>query len=350
MNPGSQTSPSTLLRIAHGLTSLLGIATLIAATSTAMAQSTPMRLEIVGPAATGFIPKAIDARRRVAGIVAAANAAVKRGETVQDLGPGNVEAMDERGQLYGSSLDDSGFARAVMWNRQGQRTFLSPPGSSGSASGTNGLGDVVGEFDFQVRIWHRNGAFTDLGPGDATAINNSGAVVGRSRVEGSTRDVPAHWENGVRTLLSANVGQGYAIHDDGRIVGVESDASATLSARLWFQGQSVNLGADYPLGSAAYDINLAGNIVGYGNAGKVHALTWRQDTDGNYQAIELDTLLRADAVAAGWRLYTAVGINDRGDIIGTATNEILCGRGTCDIYGFVLTQSRLPDSYPIPTP
>jgi uncharacterized membrane protein len=342
-----QHAASILSRCARTLLPLLVVVASSAAAPTAVAQPATLRLEILGPAATGFAPTAIDSRRRIAGVLAGTNVALKRGDVVDDRGPGYVWAMDDYGRLFGSRKNANGIPQAVMWSRQGELVALSPDGTSASANGANRRGDAVGEIAFRATVWTR-GEPTDLGPGVAKDINNLGDIAG-GELEGPNMRA-ALWQGGARTRLSQNNSFAYAINDAAQVVGVEHGNPS--SARLWQAGQTVNLGAGFALDSLAYDINGVGDIVGYYRFAPdvIRAVVWRKGADGAYAATDLDTFLRPEAVAAGWTLYSAIGINDRGDIIGFATNQILCGRGACDAYGFVLTRSRLPDDFPVPTP
>lgn len=87
--------------------------------------------------------------------------------------------------------------------------------------------------------------------------------------------------------------------------------------------------------SSAYTINNAEQVTGWTfNTGNTatHATLWNGSA-----AIDLNGLLDADTVSAGWELTMAWGINNKGWIVGDAYN-----RFTDQYHGFLLSEIPAP--------
>ena len=127
-------------------------------------------------------------------------------------------------------------------------------------------------------LW-RHGKFTDLGNVDPIAINN------RAQVTGIGSDSRAFlWQDGAFTDLGTLPGDvvsfGNAINDKGQVVGQSCGASACGGrAFLWENGVMTDLNALVPAASPLYlfeavGINSRGQIVGTGvqnSTGEQHA-------------------------------------------------------------------------------
>jgi probable HAF family extracellular repeat protein len=216
--------------------------------------------------------------------------------------------INKSGLIVGESRDATGIDRhAVVWNRT---TFLSDLGLMGagnvlmgnetSARGVNDLGDIVGRaligINYQAFLW-RNGSFTDLGPGEAVDINNSGLIAGNTNPEVLIAWV---WQDGVRADLPAIAGRpgnyvASGLNNNGDVVGwgpqVLAGTLGVSTAVLWRGGQVIELG-NFPGGdrSRALGINDLGQIVGEGNVvpgGPVHALLWTVGTINTAPAVTL---------------------------------------------------------------
>ncbi len=217
-----------------------------------------------------------------------------------------------------------------------------PGGSGGVANDVNNAGIAVGAASNgqSVRAFMTtgNGVLRDLGTplgtsnslGRAYAINQDGTIVGIARNVSNTASEPAIWTfdnqgNPVATTVASPLpgafGEFLGLNDTGLAVGRYTDAS-NRTRPFAFDGSS-----SYDLGllpseptfvhGRAIDVNDSGMIVGYvarfdtapsfGGA----AVMWH-----NGSIFDLNTLI---APGSGWRLLSAEGINDQGQIVGFGT-------------------------------
>jgi probable HAF family extracellular repeat protein len=167
---------------------------------------------------------------------------------------------------------------------------------------------------------------------DAYGINEAGDVVGRARnAAEQTRAVL--WRGGAVTdlgTLGGTTAQAWDINDRGEIAGWSTDASG---ARRAFLHDGVAMRALPSLGGGfdqAQDINNGGWVVGQARdtAGGSRAVLWAGGSvfDLNDRVVN----------GAGWVLDFAWGINDRGQVVGNATNA------AGELHGFVLTPVPVP--------
>ncbi|MBN8486442.1 MAG: hypothetical protein J0M20_01725 [Burkholderiales bacterium] len=208
------------------------------------------------------------------------------------FGLGRVFAINDAGQSVGSSVEDSFAQRAVRWNANGSITPLGEMGAPDpgylafhEAHGINNKGVVVGTAlvgsTYRAFSW-KKGQFTDLGPGNATHINDKGLIAGLAPGR-----IPVTWKKGTMRYLPARDGgkRAYShevlgLNNLGDMVGFGPSPGPGLRsiAVLWRGGTAITLG-HYPGGthSVATGINDAGMIVGYGNlvdGGPMRALRW----------------------------------------------------------------------------
>ena len=249
-----------------------------------------------------------------------AHAAVWRAGRIVDLGTlggGYSYAVDvnKGGDVVGSSqLAGDEASRAFVW-RGGRLIELDPlPGDTNSyATAVNDRGDVVGfstggGAGLRAVMWQRDGTVVDLtaltGLHEVTDLDNVGRLVGSVTPDGMN-GYPATWYRGDTTVLSDRSGTASAINDRGEITGYF--VSGHGESFLWRDGQHTGIPLpDLPEASMkqAQDINNRGQVVGYGG---FYGFVWDSDTG------TLSTLPGLNQVGPA-----AYGINDRGQIVGTA--------------------------------
>jgi len=128
------------------------------------------------------------------------------------------------------------------------------------------------------------------------------------------------WQDGILRDLG-HLGGGwalaYAVNATGHVVGVSVASDFTYHAFRWHQGRMTDLTeASGGALSWAQDINLAGEIVGYGPS----------QLDHDSHAVRYDhgkTAILSDEVEdlGDWKLDRAWFINDRGDITGLGSRS-----------------------------
>ncbi len=275
---------------------------------------------------------------------------------------GEVAGIAETAQAnpYHESWSCSAFFPSVTGDiclgfawRNGAMTALPPfPGGYDSyASGVNNRGQIVGwaengvldptcnnaapvnqYLQFEAAIWGPK--LTEMRqlppyPGDpdsaATAINDLGQVIGISGIcENAVGDQSAThallWENG-QPINLGNLGANawntpISLNDHGQIVGFANNTSGNSQGFLWTKANGMQplpyIGDDDA--GAAYDINQEGQIVGVSNGGTEPYAT-RAFIYQNGMMTDLNTLVIGDSPLY---LLLAQGINDSGEIVGTA--------------------------------
>jgi probable HAF family extracellular repeat protein len=232
-----------------------------------------------------------------------------------------------------------------------------PGGYDSYAAGVNNHGQIVGWAEdgvldptcnnappakqflqFEAVIWGPK--LTSIAqlppyPGDpdsaATAINDLGQVVGISglcsnAVGGASAIHALLWQNGKPINLGNIGGQAWntpvSLNNHGQIVGfanTSGDQNAPLSptAFLWTRANGMQplplLEGDNT--SAAYDINEEGQVVGVSNGANDGPLGARAFLYESGTMMDLNSLIQPDS---SLYLVLAQGINDAGEIVGTA--------------------------------
>lgn len=237
--------------------------------------------------------------------------------------------------------------------KAGVMTGLPPfaGGYDSYAAGVNNRGQVVGWAEngvldptcnnappvsqflqFEAAIW--GPGLTEMTqlppyPGDpdsaATAINDLGQVIGISGIcENAVGDQSAThalmWENG-HVINLGNLGSTawntpVALNNHGQVVGFANNALSNPQGFLWTKAKGMQglpfVGDDDQ--SVAYDINELGQIVGISNGG-TEPYSARAFLYENGKITDLNELVVGDS---SLYLLLAQGINDAGEIVGTA--------------------------------
>jgi probable HAF family extracellular repeat protein len=264
-------------------------------------------------------------------------------------------SLDERGRVVGESQQG-----AFVW-QGGDSRRLGPlrEGASTAAYAINDRGRIVGAqsnssagpFGTTHAFLWEAGRKRDLGTlgghiGLATAINERGQVVGWSCLANERcapfPDIPsppAHaflWEKGKMRDLGTLGGSGsyaYAINERGQVVGESTptnveDSGLSAHAFLWEKGTMRDLGTLGGTYSVAYGINDEGAVVGQSSTknGRWHAFVWK---DG------VMTDLQANSPKAF--VGNAVGINNRGQIVGSVADRSKPCGAVCEMHGVIWT-------------
>jgi probable HAF family extracellular repeat protein len=287
--------------------------------------------------------------------------------------PGQPYVITSNGLVSGAAAMPNGTMHAVLWY-QGRKMDIGTPGLEGPNSiafGVNERGQAVGQAETSVPdgedfcgfnasgfpsptaclpfLW-QNGVMTKLptlggANGGANMINNRGEVAGYA--ESAMKDPdpacpvsqfePVIWKNGKAQGLPTYPGDpdGVAawINDNGQAVG-SSGSCAVFNpntglfltenhALLWEKDGSVNDlgnlgGAGGIAGNHACAINNQGRVVGHSelrNDTTFHGFLWTRETGMQ----DLGTL-------PGDSASLALGINDRGEVVGASLDSSFSSR------------------------
>jgi probable HAF family extracellular repeat protein len=237
--------------------------------------------------------------------------------SVTDLGSfGGTSAsavqINESGVAAGWATN--AFGNQVSFSSTGAGLFDALSGLAGAsdsyAYGINASGVVVGisyvNGQPHGEIWN-GGAATDMGAGTfATAINDAGAVAGGNGhafvlVNGAYQDL------GV--LRGGGWSAAYAINNAGEVAGYGNTPSGAFRAFYWTpSGGMVELGTLGGQNSYAAGINSSGEIVGNASL-----------ANGYSQAFVAVGQVMIDLGTLGGMSSAAYGINDSGVIVGYST-------------------------------
>jgi probable HAF family extracellular repeat protein len=178
----------------------------------------------------------------------------------------------------------------------------------------------------------RNGVMSALptvggNNGQASAINNSGQIVGYAEngivdstcppdTTNNRIDLPVLWEKGkaqaLPTVGSDPDGVAFGINNLGQAVGYSGTCTAANYAVLWENGTATPLQDLGDPGAIAYAINSHGQIVGQAvnSDGTALAALWQNNT-----VTSLGGLLPGDVASF------ATSINNRGQVVGSSFNS-----------------------------
>lgn len=268
---------------------------------------------------------AINENRQVAGYAAiadntAAHAVLWTVAKVTDLGTlGGASsygyAINAGGQIAGySETRDKQHNSGALW------TDLGP---DAVANGINAGGQIAGNVGASIRhaVAWAGAAPTDLHTlggreSNATAINDSGWIVGYSETQGDSATRAVLWKGAIPTdlgTLGGNYSYAMAINRSGQVAGYAGlVGDSETHATLWNGAIRTDLGTLGGSSSMALGISDTGLLVGNssikGNSG-THATLWI-----GTKAYDLNDLL--DSSGRGWTLVEARGINSAGQIVG----------------------------------
>ena len=270
--------------------------------------------------------------------------------------------------------------QAVLYSQGVTKSLGSLGGTLSAATGINYANEVVGYSTTSASASSPTHAFSEQLPNgspidlktlggdtsEATAVSDAGQIVGFSTTTpGTSGPTEAFLLSGNGPLTAQDglgVPQGYtnsyanSINSDGVVVGyaTEPDGGAgTISEAFEYttKGGWVDMGNLGNSDSVATAINLSGEVVGYseiassGGLGSppIHAFLYNSNS-GVMEDLN-------DVLPGGskWTLETATGINDRGVIVGVATDP----DGYAEAYELIpptTTASPPSPSPPSPSP
>ncbi len=249
--------------------------------------------------------------------------------------------INNLGQVVGDSqysVNGGSIRHAALWSNGTaiDLGFLPLWGNYSRANGINDLGEVVGHSGASLStsnthafIWDAANGMRDLGTlgggyAKAFSINNSSVVTGTAQVGTGFGSFHAFiWEaaTGMRDLgtIAGSSSSGNFINANGHVAGWSSISTDNRRHAFLYDGATMHdLGAigdnDFLSDrSEAYGVNIHDVVVGttyrpyQGGALYSVAFVYR---DG--EMLDLETLV--DTSGANYRLYTATGINDAGQI------------------------------------
>lgn len=248
-------------------------------------------------------------------------------QTLGSLGgtEGRAFGVNNAGNSVGFSEISQNYWHATMWNSAGNPTDLKgiDETRNSEAYAINNAGDAVGwsynnADNFRATLWSGSkivdlGAVSGNSNSEAYGINNaSNKIVGFSEDDSNNRTATIwDFDGSNSTATNLGAGEAYAINDSGIIVGV----SGNDFAARWDGTTLSELDRLGSLSSTAYDINSAGLIVGeiQTNAG-YRGVLWNGTA-----ATDINKLL--DPLATGWLITNAFSINEAGNILAYAKDS-----------------------------
>ena len=234
------------------------------------------------------------------------------------LGWIGATALNERGQIVGSTPSSNGRSHAALSENGRLRDLGRLPGHEGSeATAINDSGAVVGTSyhatptDHVARafLW-KAGRMRDLGAlgsgwqSDATAINERGQIIGHSERPSTGSQHGFLWQNG----RMRDLGELYpdALSDRGEVVGTRW-VNGTRHPFLWAHGKLTDLGT---LDGELDDVWA----TAINNRGQVIVMSGRPSSRNGHAAVWENGVMTDLAPTAASSRVTA--INDSGQIVG----------------------------------
>ena len=261
--------------------------------------------------------------------------------------------INDIGQVVGESFPEPyNLGRAFLWTSADGMQDLGTLGSSGaSAHSINNSGTVAGTSvllnsdRFEPFVWTKSERMQWLGSlggqgyyNVARDLNNSNEVVGTSSAaDGSNHTFVWNEKTGMLDIgkLSPKDASSYGtgINDLGQIVGWSRSITGGLGDRAFMWSAQDGMRDIGSLGGEAdaYGINSSGTVVGasgtvaIGENWKVHAFIWQ-----NGVMTDLNALLSSEL---GYKLTSAVGINDHGQIVAVSDPSFIPEPATVLLLG-----------------
>jgi len=315
---------------------------LVLASPVALAQVQKYQFfELKGPSLSGYDASAINNAGQIVGSVYTApgiiQAAIWQDNVATILSaPGTssrATGINASGQVAGYEFDPYYGKTATVWSHGAKTRLATMQGSSAyTPSAINDLGQVAGSRAYgsstQAILW--NGfditVLDSLGASssEARGLNNVGQVAGTIQYNDTYggRTYAVVWNGAVATVMQSP-GQNEcctsaaAINDLGQVIGSAS-VGGDVQAVVWRNGLATVLNS--PFGASyGFSINNVGQGVGtfYTPGGQYRAGVWNLQTG---KLTDLNDYLSAADIMAGWKLTSAIDVNDRGDVIGLAFN------------------------------
>lgn len=231
-------------------------------------------------------------------------------------------------------INDSGAVLAVsagdlrnfIWRDGAVTEIPNPANGYYLARAINNAGDVGGDAQIPgengARAWIRVGnTSTLLSSGDVFGLSDARVAVGTS-LNADPPAQPAKWENGSLTLLDpgqpGRLGNARAVNEQGQIVGEAIFGDGVFRAFLCDGAGGIRALPDPPVAPGtvgfstwAVGINERGDIIGNTNTFDPVPCLWK-----GAQVWDLNGCIPA---SSGFRMITAVAINDAGWIVGTGS-------------------------------
>lgn len=269
---------------------------------------------------------------------------------MQDISPinsgdirGGRLGLNNLGYIASGLVVGDAYYPAIYQPQSGQVTTLGSlgcmSGFTGAATAINDSGLIVGYSYLSPggtrhAFAYRNGSMTDLGSlggySGALAINSSGVSVGfASDTPGGFGRAVVWANNSILDISNGFESEARGINDVGQVVGQATGPTGTHEGFLWSNGTTENLGT-LPTGrnSEAYSINNRGDVVG--SADVISSITFETNPItrevtittnyhnhaflySNGSMVDLNSLISTNS---GWELYYAYGINNSDQIVG----------------------------------
>jgi probable HAF family extracellular repeat protein len=255
--------------------------------------------------------------------------------TAADVGPDGAVV----GTVFTNDAVEECFGQCGFVHRDGTSILIGLSGGEATNAAGDVAGEIGGSTCVHAGLW-RDGTAIDLGTlggcfSKAWDVNDAGVVVGGAGL-GNRRSRPFTWTDGeMRSLgtLGGCGGLALGINDVGQVVGwadpfePASSCSGWARAFLWRPGGMEQLPTLGSTDVQAFAVNSSGRIVGSARYGAFGGESWDAFTYDDGQMLLLNGRIPS---GSGWDLQEAFDINDAGQIVGW-------GYVGDDVRGFLLT-------------